>query len=118
MTPMGPVFHHTGSFTPMSQMQIPGDCSAGRTGPWRSVGTWFQAMNHVDENTKNKMAKDETATRNWPFGRNVQKVHGSLLPEHFFMGYRTRVDGHDFEQGSMKQSSASLWLVRNAYVER
>lgn len=44
-------------------------------------------------------------------------MHGSLQPEHYFMGYRARSTA-DGAAGTLAQSSNSLWVVKNAYVER
>ncbi|CAD7940238.1 unnamed protein product [Amoebophrya sp. A25] len=117
-TPSGKVFHHVGSFTPMQEMKMPQDARTGHVGPWRSYGTWWQSLQKADEKEKNIFHDDQTATRFWPLGKNVQKVHGSLEPEHYFMGYRQRAAGTDGAKGELKQSSNSLWMVKNSLVEK
>ncbi|CAD7948331.1 unnamed protein product [Amoebophrya sp. A120] len=117
VTPLGQVFHHVGTFTPMTEMQMPQHTRPGHKGPWRSYGTWWQSLQKEDEKERNVFHKDECASRYWPLGKNVQKVHGSLQPEHYFMGYRARTSS-DPPPGTLAQASNSLWMVKNAYVER
>jgi len=117
MTPLGEVFHHTGTFTPMEDMYAQGREAgkAGERGPWRSVGTWWQSLQAEEEERENVYHEDQVATRYWPLGKSVIKMHGSLEPEHFFLGHRKKSSK---EAKSSSSSGGSRWLVKNCYVEK
>ena len=68
LTPLGEVFHHVGSFTPMSQSP---DMRPGAAGPWRSYGAWWQSLQGKQEAKDTIWHERRFATRYWPMGKHV-----------------------------------------------
>jgi len=116
-TPMGSTFQHVGSFTPMVDFHRPTMAVQGYTGPWRSVGAYYEwCAAQMKKNDSCVIRDDQRVSRFWPFGKDVVKVHGSFEDEHFFLATRNKTKQD--ELNDLHSAGSGRWAVTNAFVEK